>query len=220
MQRCGEFGGDPLHSAHWEDFRPLRLRREEDWSDWLYYLLQFSKRGDFARGLFSDLPSGHLSPKVTREEFLKTRRADLIIDWQSGRGRFDHIEVKLWDSNFGKCASTAEKALAKYKKKPGVSVREWKDHVLIRRDALTEWGRFDDSSSPKFNVLFWSDVAHAIRKALCKKRESFEWLAFAFAFVGNIERRILLISDLGDSVYALSVIADQLDIWKGNNNAR
>jgi hypothetical protein len=37
-------GGDPLRE-NWARFRPLRRSREEDWSDWLAYLLESSRTG-------------------------------------------------------------------------------------------------------------------------------------------------------------------------------
>ncbi|GAH28166.1 unnamed protein product, partial [marine sediment metagenome] len=32
------YGGEPSN-FNWHNFRPLRLTREEDWSDWLIYLI-------------------------------------------------------------------------------------------------------------------------------------------------------------------------------------
>jgi len=45
-----EFGNDPTRTD-WSRFRPLRLSREEDWSDWLAYLIERSDKGVFAQSL-------------------------------------------------------------------------------------------------------------------------------------------------------------------------
>src|SRR5690242_15149797 len=51
-----DFGTDPTY-RDWRQFRPLRLSREEDWSDWLAYLIECSDTGAFACCLFQDSPS-------------------------------------------------------------------------------------------------------------------------------------------------------------------
>jgi hypothetical protein len=43
--------GDSL-PRDWSDFRPLRVSREEDWSDWLAWLLKTSITGFLAEALF------------------------------------------------------------------------------------------------------------------------------------------------------------------------
>src|SRR5262245_31500794 len=50
-KRLAGLGGDP-GACDWSSFRPLRLSREEDWSDWLTHLIQESQEGEFARFLF------------------------------------------------------------------------------------------------------------------------------------------------------------------------
>ena len=59
IRLLAQFGGDPTHQ-NWEALRPLRLRsqgREEDWSDWLAYLIQSSDTGTFSCILFGGSPS-------------------------------------------------------------------------------------------------------------------------------------------------------------------
>src|SRR5437879_725289 len=71
---CGNLGG-----LEWSDFRPLRLSREEDWSDWLAWLLETSTTGALAESLFGtsmDCGRGALKrPRVTREDRTEERRA-------------------------------------------------------------------------------------------------------------------------------------------------
>ena len=58
--RFKEFGGDPL-STEWSNFRPLRLSREEDWSDWLAYFIETNQHPYFNSLLFNDTKYLHLT---------------------------------------------------------------------------------------------------------------------------------------------------------------
>ena len=44
-------GKDPTHTD-WNSFHVLRLSREEDWSDWLGFLIAQSETGVFSQNLF------------------------------------------------------------------------------------------------------------------------------------------------------------------------
>lgn len=85
--QLAELGGDPLRDA-WASFRPLRLSREEDWSDWLAHLIQTSRTGVFwSVALRGRLPSGALAnPRVVHREWILPGgyRADLGIERQVG----------------------------------------------------------------------------------------------------------------------------------------
>ena len=51
-RELADIGGDPSRED-WGSFRPLRLSREEDWSDWLAHLLESSQSGRFPARLFA-----------------------------------------------------------------------------------------------------------------------------------------------------------------------
>jgi hypothetical protein len=81
---CGGFCG-----IDWERFRPLRQSREEDWSDWLAWLLETSVTGLLAETLIGTYmkcdPDSFRSPeKKVRREVLtenRERRGDIVAEW-------------------------------------------------------------------------------------------------------------------------------------------
>jgi hypothetical protein len=88
----GALGGDPARDQ-WEHFRPLRLSREEDWSDWLAYLLRTPDGFRIADTLFPPAQHSGLVEDVRREESVLDggRRADLVLLWSDNRA--SHVEV-------------------------------------------------------------------------------------------------------------------------------
>lgn len=61
-----DFGNDPTH-LNWNRFRPLRRSCEEDWSDWLAFLIERSETGTFARCVFKIegfKPNDYAKPRI------------------------------------------------------------------------------------------------------------------------------------------------------------
>ena len=118
--------GDPINHD-WNDFRPLRLSREEDWSDWLAFLIQRSN-GGFNKVLL-ERPGisavDYRGPKVEREVLSNGYRSDIIILWNNGYA--DHIEVKVGDPGLGKTHGTSAAMRRKY----GSRIKGWHDWILL-----------------------------------------------------------------------------------------
>ncbi len=107
-EKFDALGGDPTYN-NWNNFRPLRLTREEDWVDWLAYLIESDDMGHFAKALLKETrATNFIAPKrVLREDPCKGYRADLIIEWQNKS--FTHIEVKIGDPNLKKTYPTSSR---------------------------------------------------------------------------------------------------------------
>jgi hypothetical protein len=176
---------------NWSKFRPLRRSREEDWSDWLAWLLETSKTGILAETLFAESMNcpteTYISPAVDREIHLDGRRADVVISW--GEKRMTHIEVKLWDGNFEKTFETAKKLHA--------TAPEciWTDFMLIPSQSLEAWNEVaknhSQDQSVKVMVVLWNDVARGLRRCLWQEHESVFWRAWAWVFCSVIEKELL-----------------------------
>jgi hypothetical protein len=188
-----DLGGDPARYV-WSRFRPLRLSREEDWSDWLAHLLEHSTTGRFAQRLLGDaLPGvGDLAaPTVAREQRVSEgdRRADLVITWRSGART--HIEVKIWDESFEKTFDTAEKLECHDTVGPGTFTH----FVLVPPSSSGTWrtvaGAGRPSNGPAVGERTWFDVAVALRAALREGGEGLPWRVWAWSFAGAVEQGIL-----------------------------
>lgn len=164
-----------------ESFRPLRISREEDWSDWLAHLIQTSTMGTFARDLFD----GNCATSVTREASLGNgaRRADLLCRWSTGKTA-THIEVKVGDDAFEKTFETAGLVEAEHLE------TRWKHFVLLLPEQLTQWDRIA-SSRQTVVARTWSDVALALRRQLWTQEEPIVWRVWALTFCGAIEQVLL-----------------------------
>ncbi len=191
--RCGSLGVDPADSD-WQEFRPLRLNREEDWSDWFAHLLQASQSGRLAANVLGirDEPIALARPRVKREDPTNDGdfRADLVAHWSDGTGAT--IEVKIWDQAFYKTPATIEGIHKKHSE-----VTSWTDFVLLPGDQRAAWEKaFEDSPTnlAAIRVVTWESVAVALRRELLGNHESAEspiWQAFAHAFCGAIEQKLL-----------------------------
>ena len=124
-----EYGHDPTR-YNWTNFRPLRLSREEDWSDWLAHLIHSSKTGCFSALLFGDILKSELTFSnpifVKREDIQQGYRADIIIQWSNKS--FTHIEVKTGDMNLAKTHETGKMLQEKY----NVDQGNWSDFILLQ----------------------------------------------------------------------------------------
>lgn len=191
-QRLEWLGGDPS-ARDWRRFRPLPLRREEDWSDWLAELLESSGSGRLAAELL--VPSDanayrvYTSCRVLREARADKRRADIVL-FTGSAAELCHIEVKINDRAFAKTVETSAMLSEKHR-------RATKTFVLLQEGAVDLWNeqakRFGGED---VRVITWRDVAVALRRSLWTRAESLVWSAWAFALIGAIERKILHIDHL------------------------
>jgi len=186
-ERLRDYGGDPCH-RHWVEFRPLRLEREEDWSDWLAWLLGNSRTGSLAREIFHDAiestPADLAGPEVQRELPTPqgTRRMDFFIEWKDGA--FTHVEVKIGDENFDKTFEVARELYLKYPKLT--------NFILVPKESLPKWKekQVEDSAAMIYTVT-WDDLAVALRKELWAGKEDISWKVWAYSFCGAIEQELL-----------------------------
>ena len=205
-------------TINWSKFRPLRRGREEDWSDWLAWLLETSQTGILSDSLFGDQmkcqPETFISPTVEREASLEGRRADIVISWKTKR--MTHVEVKIWDENFGK---TFETSIKLHKSAPD---KIWNDFILIPSQSQEAWNevaqKYSNDESINVAVILWDDVARGLRRCLWHERESVFWRAWAWGFCSVIEKELLglekLASDFGHP--KIQMILQQLNVLKIN----
>lgn len=177
-----DLGGDPF-VTDWIGFRPYGLRREEDWSDWLAWLLHTSSSGQLASALFNRDAITCRKPNVDREVSTGPFRHDLIVRWEDGE--VHSVEVKIGDQDFAKTAD----AVAELR---GV----WPigcDWILVPPEDL-EACRVS-SAQP----IGWDSVARILRRCLAASDESLAWRVWAHAFVGSIEQKLLRLPSVPDA---------------------
>ncbi len=184
-------GKDPTHT-NWDNFRPLRLSREEDWSDWLAFLIQQSKTGFLSKNIFnihSFKQENYIYPlKVLREEsdFTKSYRADIIIQWKNKK--YTHFEIKVGDRNLLKTF----KASQNFRKTFKASKNNWTDFILLLPNQVSNWEntlKFNETD----NIIIhktWKDISIALRKSL-STNETTNWKVWAYSFLGIIEQKLL-----------------------------
>ena len=214
-KRLGPLCGNQA-KINWSRFRPLRRNREEDWSDWLAWLLETSQTGVLANTLFAESmncpPEIFVSPTVEREMPLDGRRADVVISW--GQNRMTHIEVKLWDGNYEKTFETAKKLHAT------APQFIWNDFILIPCQALEAWNEIAKNHSQKETikvmVVLWNDVARGLRRCLWQENESVFWRAWAWVFLNVIERELLGLEKLNydSSDQKIQLVLQWLNVLK------
>jgi hypothetical protein len=205
-----EFGGDPARTD-WTHFRPLRLAREEDWSDWLAFLIDTSSTGIIAHYLFGEpksAPDAYARPaRVEREVLAEPYRADLVVRWTDGA--VAHVEVKIGDPNLEKTVETAKHLQRVYD--PG-NVR-WADFILLLPVQMAEWDSLVDRT--EFNrpvaCITWQDVSIGLRRGLLGE-ESVLWKSFALAFVGAIEQTLLRFASPTNRIVTTGTVELQLRV--------
>lgn len=178
-----DLGGDPLRE-NWARFRPLRLGREEDWSNWLAWLLESSTSGRFAALLFGREANTCCKPKIDRELPIKPYRLDLCIGWSNDD--LTTVEVKVGDQDFEKTTRAAEThRLAN----PRTNCDDW--ILLPQRD-------FDRYDAAGVRKIGWDHVAKRLRECIRYSDESMTWRVFGRAFVGCIEQDLLRFPRIDD----------------------
>lgn len=188
-EKLESYGNDPSH-YNWQNFRPLRLNREEDWSDWFAHLISSSKTGSFAGFLFNrnQKPShAYASPTwVRREDIHQGYRADLIIKWNNKEHL--HLEVKIGDPNLAKTYATGRILQNKYVVDP----MYWRDAILLSSEQIADWDYVVelDPVNKEIQVITWDDVCVALRQSL-SSGEPITWKALAYNFLGAIEQHII-----------------------------
>jgi hypothetical protein len=192
-RRLDQLGGDPS-TLDWSDFRPLRLSREEDWSDWLGWLFQNSNGGELASNLFGGpirRPARFFSnPEIKREDPTEDqeRRGDILLLWPRRLGIM--LEVKVGDERFGKTFETGCKLKAKHKR----SAPKWKNFILIPKESLGAWNesaRIERLGKTDVDAILWEDVVRILRRCLWSKLESAVWRTWAWTLCGAIEQKLL-----------------------------
>lgn len=177
-----EFGGDPLNHS-WFDFRPLRLSREEDWSDWLTFFL-YESNSCFIFNLFDRKIK---AKKVHREFVASSFRADIVIEWDDNiSGTI--IEVKTGDQNLSKTYAT-NLAITKSM----THIKKWNNYILLLDNQSEDWQPINDlhqEDDDRIKPITWSDIAVAIRKCLFLKSEDLLWRSLAYTFAGCIETKL------------------------------
>ena len=188
-EKLANIGEDPARQD-WSRFRPLRLSREEDWSDWLGHLLERSRSGRFPARLLAgnvEEPRRWLAEHAEREVVAEGHRADLVVHFRVGD--WAHIEVKAGDLSLAKTPGTG---LA-LRRALGAAKRG--DFLLLPREDVPCWGSEQRSLGPSaaaIEVRTWHDVARALRlSALEATHEDVTWRVWAVTFAGAIEQKLL-----------------------------
>lgn len=187
--RLKDYGGDPTF-YNWNKFRPLKLAREEDWSDWLGHLIDSSKTGYFSRNLFKTIGLGiadaHDIDFIEREPFHKGYRGDLLVKWKNGI--FVLVEVKTGDPNLEKTYDTALIIREKYR----AQYILWHNYILLLRNQVSQWLDIKEKETVKVEYLTWEKVAICLRRSLLFSDEpTSSWKAWAYMFIGAIEKILL-----------------------------
>jgi len=182
-----DLGGDPTQ-FDWSNFRPLRLSREEDWSDWLAHLISTSQVGELSASLLNieefSTEAYCLPTNVYREISHDGYRADIIIEWQNHS--YTHIEVKIGDPNLAKTLETGNALQEKY----DISDDHWNNYILLLSNQLNDWYNLPEHLTKPVIAITWEDVAISIRKAL-KSDELITWKVWAYTFLGAIEQILI-----------------------------
>lgn len=177
------FGGDPIRED-WKAFRPLRLAREEDFSDWLAFLLRLPEGHAIARRIFAAARPSNATEDVRREErvLFARRRADLVLLCAGNRAC--HVEVKVWDDNFDKTLETGNGCRLLFNTRG-----DWRDYVLLPDENVSQSA--DAAAGDNIGIVTWGDVTRETRHALLRPGNSLQWVAFARVFCGAVEEKIL-----------------------------
>jgi len=185
--RLNRLGGE-LCRHDWRNFRPLRLTREEDWSDWLAWLLEKSKTGIFGAHVFRGTAEDMAGPvSVEREVTLSNGRirADLVVFLRSGK--YVHLEVKIGDMDLNKTFDTATATRVRFRAHQCQG-----DFILLLDSQRESWAEVASrKQAQQIDDRYWHDVAIGLRRALWMGGESDLWNGWALTFCGAVEQRLL-----------------------------
>lgn len=165
----------------WTGFRPLRLGREEDWSDWLAFLIEEGPAALMYEFLGIDVERVKAKREVVAGEY----RADIVLE--SGSSRIS-IEVKIDDTALEKtrgCCASLETS----------SKGSWRHFILFRDDRRDDWETLREEARrteiSEIASRTWGDLALALRRCLWREEGTVAWRAWACAYCGAVEQRIL-----------------------------
>lgn len=186
--RLRDFGGDPS-LMDWTKFRPLRLDREEDWSDWLAFLISSSDSGCFAYTLFRfegfSVSDYVRPPTVHREPVAGDCRGDVLVRW--GDGRYTNIEIKIGDPGLEKTYYTARKLRERHLEED----TDWLDVIILMKSQVSDWQRIEEEHDEAVHAITWEEVALSLRTSLLNSEETLTWKAWAYAYLGAVEETLL-----------------------------
>jgi len=175
-ERTSHLGTTPS-DRDWTQFRQLRLGREEDWSDWLAFLLEGAPPGILKEMLGVEGSCGDVCREVQADEY----RADLVLEFPNTRVS---VEIKLQDPDLSKtpdCCARLEKTY------PG----PWKHLILLPEERSEEWEAQQRPSGPEIELITWTKVALALRRSLWRQEGNLAWRCWALAYCGAVEQSIL-----------------------------
>jgi hypothetical protein len=154
-QKLQDLGGDPARED-WSLFRPLRLSREEDWSDWLSHLLERSRSGRRA-DIIASFKNGdwvHLEVKVGDLAFAKTAETGQALRRHrdgSNRGDFlllPKVDMSIWESERSRLGTIADR----------IEVRTWHDVARALRRCIIE----PDTESVPWRAWAYANAKDAV----------------------------------------------------------
>lgn len=205
-------GKDPTNT-NWGNFRPLRLSREEDWSDWLAFLIEKSKTGFFSQKVFNiegfNQNNYILPKKVFREvdDYSKSYRADIVIQWNNKN--FTHFEIKIGDPNLLKVFRASERFQKTFK----VSDTNWTNYILILPSQISNWEntkKLNETNTVVF-YLTWEQISILLRKSLFTD-ETITWKVWAYSFIGIIEQKLLKLDEYWNMKYIPTSINKKIEL--------
>ena len=178
---------DDLEEIDWVNFRPLRLSREEDYSDWLCHFMGTSTSSYFLNQCLG-LNKVVRVIKAEREIGSEGYRSDIMLTLSDGT--YIHIEVKIGDDSMQKTYNTAIAMQRLY----NTTKEKLLNYILLMPEQLADW---EDVEDPKWEFrirsLTWEQIAIAGRNSVYYSAENTLWKTWMLGFVGAIEAELLRI---------------------------
>ncbi len=179
-------GLDPSRTD-WTQFRPLRLSREEDWSDWLAHLLEHARDAELAARLFAKQGEARVwkVSRCEREVTAGDYRADLVVELEDET--WLHLELKVGDLRLDKTVATGDQLR---RRASGMCRGDW---LLLPDEDVDQWRKLlaQDAAFKGITIITWHDVARALRGAALAPGVETVWRAWAYTFLGAVEQHLL-----------------------------